>query len=207
MQSRSWPRTRRCNKASASKHASVPPLTLQRAIRVLRAGGVVAYPTEAVYGLGCDPHNAAALRRLLTLKRRPARKGLILIAANFSQIEPYLRPITAKLRKKLERVWPGPVTWLLPARPEISRLLRGNHDTLAVRITAHPLAAELCRAYGGAIVSTSANVSGRPAARTALQVRRVFGNRVDYIVPGAAGPSTRPSEIRDALTDRIVRAG
>lgn len=178
---------------------------LKRAIRCLATGGIIAYPTEAVYGLGCDPRCATAVRRLLALKRRSWRKGLILIAADYEQVETYLEPLSPDLHPRVFATWPGPVTWLLPARSQVPRWLRGHSSKLAVRITAHPQAVDLCRGWGGPLVSTSANRSGRPAARTALQVRRLFGHALDYIVPGACGDRDRPSEIRDALTHETLR--
>ena len=173
-------------------------------VRCLRAGGIIAYPTEAVFGLGCDPGNETAVRRLLALKRRPLSKGLILIAASLAQLKPFIEPLDSAARTRLEAGWPGPLTWLLPAR-RAPVWLRGRHDTLAVRVTAHPLAAELCRAWGGPLVSTSANVGGRPPARTLLALRRRLGGKVDYIVPGQVGGAVRPTEIRDLASGRIVR--
>ena len=134
-------------------------------------------------------------------------KGLILIAADLAQLTDLLEPLDEQTRLKVERTWPGPVTWLLPAKPSVPEWLRGKHPRLAVRVTNHPLAAELCRAFGGPLVSTSANRAGRPPARTALRVRQALGDAVDYVVSGKVGGYDRPSEIRDALTDRIVRAG
>ncbi len=183
----------------------VSPFKLRSTRRVLRAGGVIAYPTEAVYGLGCDPLNREAVFRLLALKRRPLAKGLILIASSFEQLAPYLQPLSPELSRKTRESWPGPVTWLLPARPETPRWLTGIHTTLAVRVTDHPVAAALCETFGGAIVSTSANPSDRPPARTPLTVRRMFGAGVDLIVHGALGGLERPTEIRDAATGRVVR--
>nr|MDQ2696242.1 Sua5/YciO/YrdC/YwlC family protein [Pseudomonadota bacterium] len=124
---------------------------LRQAARILRQGGVIAYPTEAVYGLGCDPRNRRAVQRLLEIKRRPPAKGLILIAADLAQLEPFIDPLPPDRRRLLDAAWPGPVTWLVPAR-RAPVWLRGNHPTLAVRVTAHPLAAALCRAFGGAVV-------------------------------------------------------
>lgn len=179
---------------------------LRHAARVLRAGGVIAYPTEAVYGLGCDPLNRAAVERLLTIKQRPAGKGLILIASRFEQLIPFVQRPADEVMHRLEQTWPGPVTWLIPANPATPRWLRGDHDSLAVRVTAHPLAAALCNAFGGPIVSTSANASGRPPARTALQARlRCPG--VDLVVHGATGGLKRPSAIRDARTGATLRSG
>ena len=173
-------------------------------MRVLRRGGIIAYPTEAVFGLGCDPGNATAVKRILHIKQRSPAKGFILIAATLTHLEPFIEPLDMLSRTRVAATWPGPVTWLLPAR-NAPAWLRGCHDTLAVRVTAHPLAATLCHAWGGPLVSTSANLSGRPPARSALQVHRRLGNLVDYIVPGATGGATQPTEIRDLQSGRVVR--
>jgi len=166
----------------------------------------VAYPTEGVWGLGCDPGNPAAVLRLLDLKGRRWQKGLILIAADLADLLPYLEPLSPNMIKRLRTTWPGPVTWLLPARKSTPPWLRGRHHTLAVRVTAHHRAAELCRCFGGPLVSTSANPAGRPAAKRRLQVQRLFGELLDYIVPGETGGLCRPTEIRDAR-GAVVRAG
>ncbi len=178
---------------------------LKQAVRYLIAGGIIAYPTEAVYGLGCDPFNEKAVARLLALKQRSWQKGLILIAAHYGQLAPFLEPLTPVLENRVFASWPGAVTWLLPAKPEVSPWLCGQSSQLAVRVTAHPQAAALCQQWGGALVSTSANVSRRPAAKTALKVRCIFAQTLDYIVPGRVGERQRPSEIRDALTNTILR--
>lgn len=173
--------------------------------RIVDAGGVIAYPTEGVYGLGCDPFNGQAVERLLDIKGRQAAKGLILIAAEFEQLAPLLLPPSPTIRKVLESTWPGPVTWLLPAAVDCPAWLRGDHDTLAVRVTAHRLAAELCRAVDRPLVSTSANRSGRPPARTAIGVRRRFAEELDWIVEGRVGGQRGPTEIRDGLSGRVIR--
>lgn len=178
---------------------------LRRARAVLAAGGVIAYPTEAVYGLGCNPDDAEAVRRLLALKRRDVRKGLILIAAQWAALRPYVVPLDAARMATIAATWPGPYTWLLPAHPRTPRWLTGEHETLAVRVTAHPVAAALCDAWGGALVSTSANQAGRPPARTALQVRRRLAAPPDLLLPGACGGAARPTVIRDGRTGRAVR--
>ena len=180
---------------------------LRSAVRTLRAGGVVAYPTEAVYGLGCDPFNEQAVLRLLAIKGRAIDKGLILIAANLDQLEPLLLPRSAETMAPVLESWPGATTWLLPSRPRVPVWLTGGRDCIAVRVTAHPLAASLCERFGAPLVSSSANPSGRPPARTALQTRRAFGSRVDYFLSGATGGAVRPSEIRDARDGRLLRAG
>jgi len=187
----------------------LPPFLLLRlrlAARVLANGGVVAYPTEAVYGLGCDPWNRDAVGRILAIKGRDRTKGLILIAADPIQLVPLVEPLPGPRMAEILESWPGPNTWLLPARPTTPSWLTGRFDTLAVRVTAHPLAAGLCRAYGGAIVSTSANRAGRAPARSAFEVRRALDGAPDYILAGACGGAARPSTIRDGRTGRVLRA-
>jgi L-threonylcarbamoyladenylate synthase len=174
---------------------------------IVWAGGVIAYPTEAVYGLGCDPLARAAIDRILALKSRDAGKGFILIASQIEQLLPYLAPLDKALRGKLEASWPGPVTWIVSAAAAVPDWITGGRDTLAVRVTAHPVARALCELTGLALISTSANLSGHPPARSALQVRARLGTELDYIVPGHTGPQRKPTEIRDARTGAVLRAG
>lgn len=185
-----------------------PTPTQQRRIaRTLHGGGIIAYPTEAIWGLGCDPLNGDAVLRLLELKRRPWQKGLILIAADFAQLTDYLLPLDTGTEQRVLATWPGPVTWVLPARPDTPSWLTGGRDALAVRVTAHPVAAALCRAFGGALVSTSANISNRRPARSATAVRRIFDDRIDYVVHGPLGGRRQCSEIRDGRNGAVLRAG
>ena len=178
---------------------------IMQAAKALQQGGVIAYPTEAVYGLGCDPANPQAVQRLLQFKQRDWGKGLILIAAEIDQLAPYLAKIDGPLKERVLATWPGPVTWLWPAKPGVSKLVRGQHDTIAVRVTAHPLAAELCTIFGGALVSTSANLSGNPPARNPEQVHAQFNNNLDYVLEGEVGGLAEPSQIRDVLSGRVLR--
>lgn len=182
-------------------------LAVRTAARVLRAGGVVAYPTEGVWGLGCDPGNPVAVRRLLELKRRDPAKGLILVAADIGQFEPYLRGLDAGRLRRLRETWPGPLTWLVPDNGAAPPLIRGRHRQVALRVSAHPLVAALCEAFGGPLVSTSANPAGRPAALSALRVRRYFPRRLDAVVSGALGGRRGATTIRDLISDKILRGG
>lgn len=179
--------------------------SLCRAVELLRGGGVIAYPTEGCYGLGCDPRNARAVQRVLNLKGRSWRQGLILIGASWSQVAHWVDSSDPGALARVRATWPGPATWLLPARPGVSRRVRGEHDTIAVRVTAHPLAAALCRRFHAAIVSTSANRHGRPPALTAAQVRAQFGDRLDYVLEGPLGGLKGPTSIRDARTGETLR--
>lgn len=180
---------------------------LLQACRALGNGGVIAYPTETVWGLGCDPSNEAAVQNLLTIKQRPVQKGLLLIAGDSAQVEPYIVTLAPAKMRKILNTWPGPHTWLFHATERVPTWIRGQHTTVAVRVTSHPLAAELCQQFGGPIVSTSANLSGYAPAKSEILVRRHFCDKVAYILPGKAGPHTTPSEIRDAQTGVVVRAG
>jgi L-threonylcarbamoyladenylate synthase len=177
---------------------------LRLAAHQLHKGGVVAYPTEAIYGLGCDPLNRRAVARLLDIKQRPLSKGLILIAASFDQLIPFISHLPEEQMQAVLESWPGPNTWLLPTAKSTPRWLTGGRDSIAVRVTAHPLAAGLCRAFGGAIVSTSANLSGYSPAKTALEVRlRCPGS--DAILHGNIGDNAQPTTIRNALSGEVIR--
>ena len=175
-------------------------------IQAVQRGGVIAYPTEAVYGLGCDPAQLAAVQRVLTLKQRPAHKGLILIAADFDQLAPYLLPLDSVTHARVMATWPGAVTWILPAQPHVSPLIRGEHDTLAVRVSAHPTSRALCLRLGHPLISTSANLSTLPPARDAQAVAAQFGTLLDGIVDAPVGGQAQPTEIRQGATGEVVRA-
>jgi len=178
---------------------------IREAVRQLAAGGVIAYPTETVYGLGCDPFNAAAVLRLLDLKQRNIKQGVILIASDFAQLEPLLLPLSAAVRNRIMGTWPVPVTWTLPCLPETPVWLRGRHESLAVRVTSHPLAHALCVSWNGPLVSTSANRHGKPPATSAHGVRMAFDAGLDYILHGPLYGTGIPSEIRDGITGRVLR--
>ena len=177
------------------------------ALRALRAGGVIAYPTEAVWGLGCDPANDTALQKLLTLKQRDADKGLILVAAELEHLGSLLHSLSLAQRRQLLADRPGPVTWLVPHSGLINPLVCGRFDTVALRISRHPVVSALCRGFGGPLVSTSANTQGRQPARDPATVRRYFGGSIDYLLAGAVGDAKRPSEIRDLVSGRVIRPG
>jgi len=181
-------------------------LHLRRALAALAAGGVIACPTEAVWGLSCDPDHEHAVLRVLALKQRPLHKGLILVAAGQSQLEFLLHDIPDHQRQQLSASWPGPATWLVPHRERVPPWIYGEHDTVAVRVSSHPVVRALCSAWGGPLVSSSANRAGAQPPRAAFQVRRYFGRRLDYILPGAVGTSARPSVIRDLASGQIIRA-
>ena len=178
----------------------------QQAQTVLEQGGIIAYPTEAVWGLGCDPYNQQAVEKILNLKQRPLSKGLILVAADRAQIPGLFDGLDPIQLAKLDSSWPGPTTWLVPDPANIiPDWIKGEHDTVAIRISDHPLVRELCLAFGGAIVSTSANEAGEPEIRSRLIIDEQFGDSIDLVVDGELGSSAEPSEIRDLINDRVIR--
>lgn len=182
---------------------SVQRAAIRRAVAVLHAGGIVAYPTEGVWGLGCDPDNPAALERLIRLKGRDPAKGLILIADALEALADYIEIPSRMALRRARESWPGPVTWVFPAGPAVLPLLSGGRETVAVRVSAHPVVRALCAAYGKPLVSTSANRSGRPPARSRTEVRLRFPGVT--LVPGALGGMDRPTPIREASTGHYLR--
>ena len=179
------------------------PLHIRRAARVLDDGGVIAYPTEGVYGLGCLPDDYAAVSRILEIKGRDPGKGLVVIAATLAQVDDWIElpPNPPDLSSSIDK----PVTWILPATDAVPWWIRGEHAGVAVRLTAHPVANALCEAAGSPLVSTSANVSGHPPARNPYILRRQFSRLVDCIVPGRCGPAGSASEIRDLVSGKVLR--
>lgn len=181
-------------------------LRLGAALTALEYGGVIACPTEAVWGLSCDPDNPSAVRRLLALKRRPVHKGLILVAANESQLGFLLTDLSQGQRQTLSDSWPGPSTWLIPHQGRVQPWIHGGHETVAVRVTAHPTMRALCEGFGGPLVSTSANPSGSQPPRERFQLIRYFGDELDAVLSGAVGDSRRPSLIRDLVSGKTIRS-
>ncbi|WP_322469658.1 Sua5/YciO/YrdC/YwlC family protein [Hydrogenophaga sp. SNF1] len=174
----------------------------------VRRGGVVAYPTEAVFGLGCDPFNAAAVQRIYRLKRRPTTQGFLLIAASEAQLDPFVdwARLAPEALAEVRASWPGPHTWVLPRGASAPAVVAGAHQGIAVRVTAHGPAAGLCRAAGGALVSTSANRHGQPAARSVAELWQQFaGADLDALLDLPLGGLERPTPIRDALSGRSLR--
>ena len=178
---------------------------LANAVEYIRQGGIIAYPTEGVWGLGCDPYNKAAVIKILQLKDRPIEKGLILVAASLQQITPLLGPLSQNYRSVLEASCPGPDTWLIPDTDQvIPSWIKGNFDTVAVRISLHPVVKSLCEKVG-LLVSTSANPAGSNPALSRQQVEQYFGNEKIFIVPGELGKQAKPSVIRDLVSQDVIR--
>ena len=179
--------------------------SIDQAVQRLRAGGVIAYPTEAVWGLGCDPFDEQAVSQVLALKCRAVEKGLIIVAASIEQFAFLLEGHAPELIDTLEQSWPGPNTWLVPHQNRVPNWIHGNHQSVAIRVSAHPEVVKLCAAFGSALVSTSANPQGLPAAVSASEVACYFDGQLDAIMQGSVGADNQPSTIRDLLTGNTIR--
>lgn len=183
----------------------VDPDAISSLVSILRQGGLIAYPTEGVWGLGCDPFNPRAVQSLLLIKNRDPGKGLILVGASIEQFEPWLTGITPKEHAQLEATWPGPHTWLLDDQGYTPALIRGKHTKVALRVSSHPWVQALCAAFGSPLVSTSANLSGQPPLIHYEEVQRIFGEEVDAIMQAPLGDLKRPTPIRDLHTGELIR--
>lgn len=174
-----------------------------RAAEVLIGGGVIAYPTEGVFGLGCMPGDLDAVARLLELKKRDANKGFILIASRPEQFDGWIEMPSGTSLPEPDPTYP--ITWIVSPGRKVDPLLRGEHEGIAVRLTTNPVAHAICEAVDAPITSTSANLSGQPVADSQETLRRQFEACVDYVVPGECGPSSGPSEIRILATGKVLR--
>jgi len=184
---------------------------VKKAARAIRSGGVIAYPTEAVWGLGCDPWNEQACSDLMQVKQRPSEKGMILIAGSMAQFGSLLTTLTPETQQLLQQGWAnskqqGAVTYLVPDEHNlVPKWIKGSHQQVAIRVSHHYLVKQLCEALNMPIVSTSANLAGRPAARSRLQVEKHLGQNIDYILPGRLGGARQPSRIIDLLSGQVRR--
>lgn len=179
---------------------------IAKAAALLRGGGVLAYPTEGVYGLGCDPDDRAAFERIFAIKRRPPEQGVLLIAADFEQLGDWIGDAPAAALERARAAWPGPHTFIFPRSPRVPAWVAGTHAGIALRVTAHAPSAALCRAFGGPIVSTSANRHGEPPAMDAAAIVAAFGSEVDGVLDAPLGGLARPTSITDAVSGAIIRA-
>lgn len=178
---------------------------IQTAVTALQQGQVIAYPTEAMYGLGCDPFCESALQRIITLKERPSAKGLIIVTDQWERVHTLTQPLTNEQYNVIFDSWPGHTTWLFPASDQAPSLIIGDHSTIAIRISAHPLVQDLCAAYGGPIVSTSANKHQQAPCLNASEVSATFGTDIDCIIDGPIGQAVSASRILHAQDGKQIR--
>lgn len=182
--------------------------SIDQAVAALKEGGVIAYPTEFCFGLGCDPRHAEAVEKILSIKQRDISQGMILVAASTEQVSEYAQLENLPRADEIKASWPGPNTWVLPKLLSTPGWISGRHTSVAMRVTDHPLVIELCNRFGGAIVSTSANRHGERSATTATQVSAELGDAVDCIVDGELGyadADQAASNIYDAITGDKLR--
>tara|TARA_R110002110_G_scaffold65206_5_gene180088 strand:+ start:33441 stop:34064 length:624 start_codon:yes stop_codon:yes gene_type:complete len=184
-------------------------LSIEGGVEAIRHGRVIVYPTESVYGFGCDPLQPEAIQKIVTLKQREPRKGFILIVSNFSQLEPYIdwEKVPREKWQTVEASWPGPVTWVLPAQSHINRLLLGPERTIAIRMSAHPVAQSLCEHMKGAIVSTSANFSAQAPLMQSIDILTHFSSDIAGVVAGDLGGDDKPSWVIDFASYKVLRIG
>lgn len=180
----------------------VSSFNIRKAAHLILQGGIIAYPTEAVYGIGCDPYQPDSVLRLLELKNRPIEKGLILVGSSLEQFDDFIEPLT-KEQQSLIKANPT-TTWLVPAK-HAPVWLRGEHNTLAIRLSTHPMIVALCDETGQALISTSANPAGKNPAKNNLQVRQYF-QQLDIILNSETGTLNRPTEIRNLIDQSIIRS-
>lgn len=178
---------------------------IEQAVESLKQGGVIAYPTEGVFGLGCDPFNEQAVNNILALKHRDVSKGLILIASSWEQVQDLTQPIPDENLQQALNSWPGPYTWIFPASTKAPKWITGKFDSIAIRVTAHPIAQSICEQYGGAIVSTSANIEGQTPATTAAEVKHGFPKGIDVIIEAQVGNLNQPTTMQDVMSGKTLR--
>ncbi len=177
---------------------------LDYALKTIKRQGVIAYPTEGVWGLGCDPFSRSAVDKILSLKKRSVDQGLLLVATDISQFDPFLEGLERKYHEELDRNWPGPITFLVPDNGSAPRWIVGKHKTLGLRVSDHSLIKTLC-ALTGPLVSTSANISGLPPIKSADEIEEVFDQEIDYVLAGELGKLGKPTQIKDILTGEVLR--
>lgn len=180
--------------------------SIEHAVYCLKKGGIIAYPTEAVYGLGCDPLHQQAVERLNAIKGRPLAKGFILIAENWEQVAPWTQPISEHIKTKILASWPGHTTWIFPASESAPDWLCGPNQTIAVRVSNHPVVQALCHQFNHPIISTSANHHREAPIRDLDLLIKTFAGEIDAIVEGALGREKKPSQIYNAVTGALIRS-
>lgn len=179
--------------------------SLESAVSTIQSGGVLIYPTEGVFGLGCDYRNQAAVQKLLKLKNRSANQGLILIASHIQHILPLIQPGDRTDLARALKSWPGHNTWVFPNTERVPSWVTGEFKTVAVRVSKHPAVKSLCDQLGHAVVSTSANISGQPTAEICQDFYNIWGDQVNYYWDLPLGNANNPSPIRLASDGRLIR--
>lgn len=182
-------------------------LNIDAAVAAIKLGQIIAYPTEGVYGLGCDPFNEAAVRQLCALKQRPLSKGLILVASQWLHVHALIdtKRTPSHVITQLEQHWPDATTYLLPANTKVPHWVRGDHTQVAIRLSQHDSIQQLCNRLNHPLVSTSANLSGSPTLQTAAAISQQFESAIAGVLSGRLGGNVNPSSIVDAVSGQLIR--
>ena len=178
---------------------------VKHATSIVKSGGIIAYPTESVFGLGCDPFNQKAVLTLLSLKNRSQNKGLIVIASHIQQILPLIQPIEANDLARALKTWPGHHTWIFPKSKTVPTWIAGSHDTIAVRVSSHPIVKLLCDVLNMPLVSTSANLSNQDTIGSIKDIKMQFNDKIDAFIDAPLGKQNKPSTIKVAHTLEQLR--
>ena len=188
---------------------NLDPCQIEAAAAVVRAGGIVLYPTDTVYGLGCSGLRADALTRLFELKQRPNDRGVLLLIPQLAWVERCARSVPADFFPLAEALWPGPVTFLLPASPRLPPLIAGGKGKVGLRQPELPYLRSWIEAIGAPLVSSSANISGKPLPQSVEELVTLFGDRVDLLLEAAEMGKAQASTVVDLCTEpaQIVREG
>ena len=178
---------------------------LDQTAALIKAGGVIAYPTESVFGLGCDPFNEQAVLKLLSMKQRSVEQGLILIASNIRQILPLIQPQHADDLARALKTWPGHYTWVFPKSSSVPSWVSGKYNSIAIRVSNHPTVKLLCDRLNHPLVSTSANISKQVDLNSIKRIKEVFDDKIAFYIDAPTGNEKLASPIRDAHTLKILR--
>lgn len=179
--------------------------SIKQAALAIKQAGVVIYPTEGVYGLGCDFRNQQAVQKLLSLKQRPISQGLILVASHIQQILPLIKPTHRSHLARALKTWPGHSTWVFPSTPLVPNWISGEHQSVAVRLSNHDTVISLCNELDSAVVSTSANINGQTPMDNCLDLFDLWGSAVDYYLDLPLGGQAHASSIRQASDGKVLR--
>ncbi len=178
---------------------------VNEAIAVIKSGGIIAYPTEAVFGLGCDPFDEQTVLRLLSLKNRSVKQGLILIASNIRQVLPLIQPVNSDDLARALKSWPGHKTWIFPKSKLVPSWVSGDHNSIAIRVSNHPIVKQLCDKLDQVLISTSANISKQSDLNSIKRIKSTFNDKIQLYIDAPVGNETKSSTIRDAHTLQIHR--
>jgi len=174
------------------------------AVEYLKNGKIIAYPTETVFGIGCDPYKKDSVNRIFEIKKRPLVKKFILIASSYEQLTDVVN--MEKITDEVLKSWPGPNTWLVPPNKKLPEwLINKDNGLIAVRVSKNSAVKEMCEKFGKPIISTSANLYDSEALRNYEEVEKVFSETIDYLVIGETSKQKKPSTIKNMLTGEVIR--